>query len=67
MSSHSKVTNTNCLILDLGDHSTSNNIKQLVKKNSENQVIELQPNQMKEEDWDQLLGLIIRNNKCITL
>ena len=67
MSLTSKNDNSNYLILDFGINPESKGLITFVKNDNENQLLELNPSQMKNEDWDHVLDLIIKNKKCITL
>lgn len=67
MSLTSKNDNSNYLILDFGINPESKELINFVKNDNKNQILELNPNQMKNEDWDHVLDLIIKNKKCITL
>ena len=58
---------SNYLILDLGIYTSNDQIKNSLKSNENNLTLELKPNQMKNADWDEILGLIIKNKKSITL
>ena len=58
---------SNNLILDFGLYPSSDEFKNFFKNNKKNQILELNPNQMKQADWDHVLDLIIKNKKCITL
>ncbi len=67
MSSTSKNQSSAYLILDFGIYSSSKTLFSFLEKNNKNQIIELNPNQMNAADWDHVLGLIIKNKKCIAL
>jgi len=67
MSSISNEKYTGYLALDLGIYPYSKVIRETLEKESQNQILELKPDQMTDTDWDQVLGQIIKYKKCITL
>jgi len=67
MSSISNNDKSDCLVLDFGIYSSSKTLRNYLDTSKKNQILELNPIQMKAADWDHVLDLIINNNKCIIL
>lgn len=67
MSSSSKNDKSDCIIIDFGIYPSSETLVKDLNKNSKNQLLKLNPDQMKPTDWDHVLDLIIKNNKCVVL
>jgi len=67
MSSISNNDKSDSIILDFGIYSSSKILRHYFDNNNKNQTLELNPSQMEETDWDHVLDLIIKKQKCIVL